>query len=58
MNGKPIIKGARVTVWSILKKLYEGISFEELLKLHPNITQIQIVATLVYASKIIGIQHF
>ena len=54
MNGKPIINGTRITVELILKKLSEGISFEDLLKLYPHISQIQVLATLEYASKIIG----
>ena len=54
MNGKPIINGTRITVELILKKLSEGISFEDLLKLYPHISQIQVLETLEYASKIIG----
>lgn len=54
MNGKPIINGTRITVELILKKLSEGISFEDLLKLYPYISQTQVLATLEYASKIIG----
>jgi uncharacterized protein (DUF433 family) len=54
MGGKPIIKGTRITVELILKKLSEGISVGELVKLYPHITQLQILATLEYASDIIG----
>ena len=54
MNGKPIIKGTRITVELILKKLSEGISVNDLVKIYPHITQLQVVATLEYASNIIG----
>jgi uncharacterized protein (DUF433 family) len=53
MGGKPIIKGTRITVELILKKLSEGISTEELVKLYPHITAIQILATLGFASDMI-----
>ncbi|MCL6461473.1 Uncharacterized conserved protein, DUF433 family [Flavobacterium micromati] len=54
MNGKPIIKGTRITVELILKKLSEGISVTDLAKLYPHLTHTEILATLGYASDIIG----
>ena len=46
MNGKPIIKGTRITVELILKKLSEGVSVDELVKIYPHITHFQILAVL------------
>lgn len=54
MNGKPIIKGTRITVELILKKLSEGISVDELVKIYPHITHFQILTVLEYASDIIA----
>lgn len=54
MNGKPLIKGTRITVELILKKLSEGVSIDQLIKMYPHINQSQILAVLEYASNIIG----
>ncbi len=54
MAGKPIIKGTRITVEIILKKLSEGISIENLLEIYPHLTNNQIFASLEYASNIIA----
>lgn len=35
MLGKPIIKGTRITVELILRKLSEGVTMEDLLKAYP-----------------------
>ncbi|HLP60789.1 MAG TPA: DUF433 domain-containing protein [Candidatus Deferrimicrobium sp.] len=37
MFGKPVIKGTRVTVELILKKLSRGLSAEEIVREHPTI---------------------
>ncbi len=54
MNGKPTINGTRITVELILKKLSEGASVADLLKIYPQITTIQIFAALDYAATIIS----
>jgi uncharacterized protein (DUF433 family) len=54
MNGKPVIVGTRITVELILKKLSEGATFNDIIKLYPHITNNQILATLDYAANIIG----
>ncbi|MDY0089221.1 MAG: DUF433 domain-containing protein [Flavobacteriaceae bacterium] len=54
MNGKPIIKGTRITVELILKKLSEGISVDDLVKMYPHITNLQVLAVLEYASDVIA----
>ena len=38
MGGKPVIKGTRVTVESILRKIGVGMSIEEILDAHPHLT--------------------
>lgn len=37
--GKPVIKGTRISVEIILKKLSEGMSIEELLEGYPSLTR-------------------
>jgi uncharacterized protein (DUF433 family) len=54
MLGKPIIKGTRITVELVLKKLAEGASVLELTAMYPNLTEIQIRACLEYASEVIS----
>lgn len=54
MMGKPIIKGTRITVELILKKLSEGMSTEELLKAYPHLTKEDILAALSYSADVIS----
>jgi uncharacterized protein (DUF433 family) len=54
MNGKPIIKGTRITVEIILKKLSEGATMLDLIKIYPHLTSNQIFAALDYAANVIG----
>jgi uncharacterized protein (DUF433 family) len=54
MNGKPTIKGTRITVELILKKLSEGITVSDLIKIYPHLTTAQILAALEYAATIIS----
>ncbi|MEW6060855.1 MAG: DUF433 domain-containing protein [Bacteroidota bacterium] len=54
MLGKPIIKGTRITVESILKRLAEGISIQEILKAYPNLTKDDILAAIEYAADVIS----
>ncbi len=54
MLGKPVIKGTRITVELILKKISEGASISEILKLYPNLNSAQIQACMEYAADVIG----
>lgn len=49
--GKPVIKGARISVEFVLEKLGQGISENELLKQYPHLTKEQIKACLQFASE-------
>lgn len=46
MLGKPIIKGTRITVEIILRKLSEGMTITELLEAYPHLTKEDILAAL------------
>lgn len=51
MLGKPVIKGTRISIEIILKKLSQDISFDEILVDYPNLTVDDIRAALAYASQ-------
>jgi len=53
MGGKPVIKGTRVTVGAILRRLAEGLSIEDILKDYPYLTKKDIQAALLYAVKML-----
>ena len=50
MLGKPVIRGTRITVELILRKLSEGMSETELFDAYPRLTQVDIQAALAYAA--------
>jgi uncharacterized protein (DUF433 family) len=52
MLGKPIIKGTRITVESIVDELASGYTNEQVLSAHPNLKDFDILAALQYASAI------
>ena len=54
MLGKPVIKGTRITVELILKRLSEGASMDEILEGYPNIAKDDILACLSYSADVIG----
>lgn len=54
MLGKPIIKGTRITVALILKKLSEGATQKQLLASYPSLSEAAINAALAYASDVIS----
>ena len=54
MLSKPVIKGTRITVELILKKLSEGMTIEELLEAYPHLTKEDILAVLSYSADVIS----
>ena len=54
MLGKPVIKGTRITVELILKKLSEGANRQDLISIYPHLSAEDINAVLEYASEVIG----
>ena len=58
MLGKPVIKGTRIPVELIIRKLGEGASFEELLDAYPNLEKEDIQAALIYAAEYLGNETF
>jgi len=54
MLGKPVIKGTRITVEHIMRKLAGGYSIQDLEKNYPHLTKEQIFAAFEYAADIIA----
>lgn len=54
MAGKPVIKGTRIPVEQILKLLAQRLSFDDILKDYPHLKKEDIMATLLYAAKVMG----
>lgn len=50
MFGKPVIKGTRVTVELILRKLSAGLPAEEIVQEHPTIKRQDVLSCLEYAA--------
>ncbi|HME45278.1 MAG TPA: DUF433 domain-containing protein [Syntrophorhabdales bacterium] len=50
MMGKPVVRGTRITVESILRKISEGMSEQELLDAYPRLTTNDIKAAIRYAA--------
>ena len=50
MVGKPVIRGTRITVESILRKLAEGAAESDLLEDYPHITTEDIRAAVAYGA--------
>jgi uncharacterized protein (DUF433 family) len=54
MLGKPVIRGTRIPVELILRKLGEGAREKDLLDAYPNLTEADIRAAMIYAADALG----
>lgn len=52
--GKPIIKGTRITVELILKKLSEGATTDDILDVYPHLQAVHVNAALAHATDVIS----
>lgn len=57
MLGQPVIKGTRIPVELILRKLSEGGTIEELLDAYPNLRREDIQAALAYAAEALALEE-
>jgi uncharacterized protein (DUF433 family) len=53
-NGKPVIRGMRITVETVLGYLSAGESIEEILKQHPALVKEDITSCLEFAARVVG----
>ena len=50
MGGKPVIKGTRVPVETILRKLGAGVPLDDILADHPRVTRDDVLAAQAFAA--------
>ncbi len=50
MLGKPVVRGTRITVELLLRKISEGASTEDLLDAYPRLRREDILAAVAYAA--------
>lgn len=53
-NGKPVIRGTRITAQTVLEFLAAGDSVEDVLEEYPGLTREDVQACLDYASRLMG----
>lgn len=53
MVGKPVIKGTRIPVYTIVRLLAQGMTQEEILEDYPNIKKEDIKASLEYVADVV-----
>jgi uncharacterized protein (DUF433 family) len=56
-NGRPVVRGTRISVQTILEFLAAGDSIEEVLEEYPSLKREDVQACLDYASRVMG-NHF
>jgi uncharacterized protein (DUF433 family) len=54
MNGKPVIRGTRVTVEQIVRECARGLSAVEVANQYPRLTPEDVLAALAYAADYLG----
>jgi uncharacterized protein (DUF433 family) len=54
LTGKPVIKGTRISVELIMRKLAGGYTFEKLLDAYPHLNKEQLSAACEYAADVIS----
>lgn len=54
MLGKPVIRGTRIPVELLLRKLGEGATVDDLLDAYPRLRREDIQAALTYAANVVG----
>lgn len=54
MLGKPLIKGTRITVELIVRKIADGFSVRDILAGYPHLSEEQVLAALDYAARMIA----
>jgi uncharacterized protein (DUF433 family) len=56
-NGRPVIRGTRITVQTVLEFLGAGDSIKEVLEEYPSLAREDVLACLKYSSRLMG-NHF
>lgn len=56
-HGKPVIRGLRYPVQTILELLSAGMSFEDILEDYPDLEQEDLLAALAFAARLAEVKH-
>jgi uncharacterized protein (DUF433 family) len=56
-NGRPVVRGTRIPVQTVLEFLGAGDSIEEILEEYPSLTRADVLACVQYSSRLMG-NHF
>jgi uncharacterized protein (DUF433 family) len=56
-NGRPVVRGTRITAQTVLEFLAAGDSVEDVLAEYPTLTRADVQACLNYAARVMG-NHF
>jgi uncharacterized protein (DUF433 family) len=56
-NGRPVVRGTRIAVESVLGMLAAGDSVDEVLKSYPTLTHAQVLACLDHAARLMHNQY-
>jgi len=54
MLGKPVIKGTRITVELLMRKLADDFTVEDILEMYPQLTREQVLAAISFAADYIS----
>jgi len=57
MMGKPVVRGTRLTVEHILEELAGGLSIDDLLASHPQLTADDVRAALAFAAESVRMER-
>ncbi|MBL9154918.1 MAG: DUF433 domain-containing protein [Verrucomicrobiales bacterium] len=53
-NGRPIVRGTRITVQTVMEFLGAGDSVEDVLDEYPSLTREDVLACMAWASRLMG----
>jgi uncharacterized protein (DUF433 family) len=56
-NGRPVVRGTRIAVESVLGMLAAGDSIDEVLRAYPTLTREQVLACLDHAARLMHNQY-
>jgi uncharacterized protein (DUF433 family) len=56
-NGRPVLRGTRIAVQSILKMMAAGDSVDNVLEAFPSLRREQVLACIDYAARLMGNQY-
>lgn len=58
MVGKPVFKGTRIPIYIVLDLVGDGISYNEIIKMYPDLTVEDLNASIKFASLILDRREF